>query len=81
MGASGADRMLKCVEVTELCSEELERPLRVREQLSLGLHLMMCSGCSNYRRQMKALRAVARTYAEGGAPAQTQEDGTSGEPT
>lgn len=37
------------------------------ERVSLGTHLMMCSGCTNYRKQMKALRQIASTYAEGGA--------------
>lgn len=59
--------MLNCKEVTELCSQELERPLRVGERMSLGAHLMMCTGCTNFRKQMKALRLVARTYAAGGA--------------
>ncbi len=39
--------MLNCREVTELCSAELERPLRTGEALSLRVHLMMCSGCTN----------------------------------
>lgn len=59
--------MLNCREVTELCSQEMERPLRVGERLSLGTHLMMCTGCTNFRKQMKALRLTARTYAAGGA--------------
>lgn len=58
--------MLNCQEVTELCSQEMERPLRMGERLSLGTHLMMCTGCTNFRKQMKALRLVAQTYAEGG---------------
>ena len=48
--------MLSCKEVTEVCSQEMERPLRVGEKLSLRTHLMMCTGCTNYRQQMKALR-------------------------
>lgn len=59
--------MLNCKEVTELCSQEMERSLRVGERLSLGTHLMMCSGCTNFRKQMKELRLVAQTYAAGGA--------------
>lgn len=59
--------MLNCKEVTELCSQELERPLRMGERVSLGTHLMMCTGCTNFRKQMKALRQVAQSYAAGGA--------------
>lgn len=66
--------MLKCVEVTELCSLELERPLRLGEQVSLRAHSMMCAGCSNYRQQLKLLRAAARSYADGQASAQERAD-------
>ncbi len=59
--------MLNCKEVTELCSREMERPLRLGERFSLGTHLMMCNGCTNFRRQMQALRLVAQSYASGGA--------------
>ena len=59
--------MLNCKEVTELCSQEMERPLRLGERMSLHAHLMMCTGCTNFRKQMAALRRVANTYAEGGA--------------
>ena len=59
--------MLNCKETTELCSQEMERSLGLGERMSLAAHLMMCSGCTNFRKQMKALRVVARTYAEGGA--------------
>jgi len=59
--------MLNCKEVTQLCSQEMERPLRLGERFSLATHLMMCNGCTNFRRQMKALRLVAQSYAAGGA--------------
>ena len=58
---------MSCREVTEVCSAEMERPLRLGEQLSLRTHLMMCTGCTNYRRQMKALRTVMQAYADGKA--------------
>lgn len=61
--------MLSCKEVTEVCSAELERPLRLGEQVSLRAHLMMCTGCTNYRKQLRTLRQVMQAYAEGKAPA------------
>ena len=66
--------MLNCKEVTQLCSQEMERPLRLGERFSLGAHLMMCTGCTNFRRQMKALRLVAQSYAAGGAAMPPPED-------
>jgi hypothetical protein len=66
--------MLNCNEVTNLCSDELERPLRLRERMALKMHLMMCKGCSNYRTQMSAIRAAMHRYAEGGAVTDQPED-------
>lgn len=66
--------MLSCNQVTELCSQEMDRRLGMGERFSLRTHLMVCSGCSNYRRQLFTLREVARAYAEGrtagGSPAE-----------
>jgi hypothetical protein len=66
--------MLNCKEVTEVCSAEMERPLRLGEQVSLRTHLMMCTGCTNYRKQLKTLRQVMKAYAEGNAV--TDDPGT-----
>lgn len=59
--------MLNCREVTELCSRELEQPLGLREKFALRTHLMMCSGCTNFRQQMALMRQVMKSYAEGRA--------------
>lgn len=59
--------MLTCKEVTRICSDEFERPLTVSEQASLHLHLMVCTGCTNYRQQLQTLRLVMRAHAEGRA--------------
>lgn len=72
--------MLNCEEVTLLCSNELERPLRLGERTALQLHLMMCSGCANYRQQMQSLRQVMQAYADGRAPQsapEAEDDGPS----
>jgi predicted anti-sigma-YlaC factor YlaD len=61
--------MLMCKEVTELCSRELEQPLSLREKMGVGAHLMMCSACTNFRRQVKLLHTFSTTYAEGKAVA------------
>lgn len=60
--------MLNCREVTQLCSQELERPLGLWERMSLRAHLMMCDGCSNFRGQMGSIREAMRAYADGRAP-------------
>lgn len=57
--------MLSCKEATRLCSESLDRALDLRERLTLRMHLMMCSGCTNYNQQMAWLRRISARYADG----------------
>lgn len=54
--------MMTCKRATQLMSEELDRPLSLRERVMLGLHLMMCSGCTHFRRQMSFLRRACRRW-------------------
>lgn len=57
--------MLKCREVTRLLSDAQERKLRIGERTNLYLHMMWCSGCRNFDKQMKSLRHFTRTYVRG----------------
>ena len=57
--------MLNCMNVTRLYSESQERPLTVQERMSLQVHVMMCSGCRNFGKQMKTMRQAASAYAKG----------------
>jgi hypothetical protein len=69
--------MLSCKKVTELCSQEFERKLNLGERAAMSTHIVMCAGCSNFRRQLRVLRGLARTYAEGNAPsARAEESGS-----
>lgn len=66
--------MLNCREVTQLCSRELEERLTLGQRLSLRTHLLVCIGCSNFRRQMSTLRDASRRYAQGEAVSTAAED-------
>ncbi len=57
--------MLKCKTVTRLLSEAQERELGVMERMQLTLHLSMCSGCHNYRKQIGFLRTAVRHHPAG----------------
>lgn len=56
--------MLKCQEATRLMSQELEQPLGFGERVRLRLHLLICSGCMNFRRQMAIMRNACQRYPE-----------------
>lgn len=60
--------MLSCRQATELMSQEQDRPLSLAERLGLRLHVLICTGCSNYRRQMVVLRAACRRFGSGSTP-------------
>lgn len=45
----------------------MERKLLVQERMSLRMHLMMCSRCSNFRRQLQTIRIAMQHYAMGAA--------------
>jgi hypothetical protein len=53
--------MLSCKEAARLVSQGLDRRLGLGERLALRLHLAICDGCTNFRKQVVFLRrAVAR---------------------
>lgn len=60
--------MLNCKDATRLMSEAQDRKLSVAEKLRLEMHLAMCNGCRNFRRQMNFLRAACRRIVLGGEP-------------
>jgi len=57
--------MLSCKEVTHKLSEAQDRELSLSERLQLEVHLAMCHGCRNFRKQMTFLRMACRRYMSG----------------
>lgn len=57
--------MLNCQGITRLVSEAQDRPLTLGEKLSLRTHLMMCSGCRNYEKNLPSLRLMMKSFAKG----------------
>ncbi len=54
-----ADR--SCRKAARLISESQDRPLDLAERAALRLHLALCDGCTNYRRQVAFMRrAIGR---------------------
>jgi hypothetical protein len=52
--------MLTCKHTTRLISQGQDRPLSLRERVMLRMHLMMCSGCSNFNKQILFIRTACR---------------------
>lgn len=57
--------MMNCQQATRLLSDEQERELSLKDRATLKFHLMMCSGCRNFGKQMGTLRDIAHHYARG----------------
>ena len=51
--------MLSCKEVTRLVSQGLDRDLGFAERVRLRVHFAICSGCTNFRKQMDFLRRAS----------------------
>ena len=52
--------MLSCKEVTRLVSQGLDRRLGFGERMRLRVHLAICDGCTNFKKQTAFLRAAVR---------------------
>jgi Putative zinc-finger len=54
--------MLNCKQAAALMSQGMDRKLGFWQRMSLRFHLMMCSGCRNFNRQLKFLREGLRKF-------------------
>ena len=57
--------MLSCKEVSMLLSQAQDRRLGLGEWLGLKLHLMLCEGCANFRKQLDFIRAAIKRFRDG----------------
>lgn len=53
--------IFSCKHASHLVSESMDHPLAVRERMTLFLHLVMCSLCRRFRRQMTAISQAIRS--------------------
>ena len=54
--------MLNCKQAVALMTQGMDRELGARQRMSLRFHLMMCSGCRNFSKQMKFIREGVRRF-------------------
>ncbi|MGM0564141.1 MAG: zf-HC2 domain-containing protein [Pseudomonadota bacterium] len=70
--------MLNCHQATQLMSRAQDEKLTLAKRGQLRMHLLMCSACNQFSRQVKSLRHISRAYArpEGDSPSdQNREEG------
>jgi len=48
--------MMECKQAAKLMSQAQDRNLTFNERISLKFHLLMCSGCTQYNKQMDFIR-------------------------
>lgn len=48
--------MLNCREMTRLVTQSMDERLPWSKRLAVGFHLLICSSCRGFERQMQALR-------------------------
>jgi len=51
---------LKCRDAARLASQAMDRRLTLGERAALRVHLSICEGCTNFRKQVEFLRAAIR---------------------
>ena len=71
--------MLSCKKVTRLVSESLERPLTLGEKTQLKLHLLICSACTNFDKNLKTLRVAMRHFNSPNADTPPKDDNDEGD--
>jgi len=54
--------MLNCHDATFLMSQGRERKLTFSERMKVRFHASMCSGCTNFERQLDAISGAARAF-------------------
>jgi hypothetical protein len=55
--------MPSCKETAALISENMDRRLPWRKRFSIRIHVMMCSLCRRYEKQLRLLREGTHRYA------------------
>lgn len=56
--------MRSCREITALVSQGFDKKLSFSERLAIGTHMLICSGCRNFRSQSQFIRKAAHRYTE-----------------
>jgi len=56
--------MDNCKKISRMMSDAMDRDLTPWERLRIRVHLLMCTGCAQFARQLQILRAVSRAFVD-----------------
>lgn len=56
-------RLPACKDVTRMASEAMERKLPLRQRLDMKLHLLICTLCMRYVKQLQFMRDAVQQHA------------------
>lgn len=56
--------LTSCKHASRLISEQLDHPLALSQRIMLRIHLMMCTNCVFFGRQIKALKNIIGRHAD-----------------
>ncbi len=56
--------IFSCKQASRMVSESMDRPLKLRERITLRMHILMCSFCTRFARQMRFLRRAANQFSQ-----------------
>ena len=54
--------MLSCKEATRRLSQAQDRPLSLGQRVKLRLHLLVCTACTRFARQLAFMRTALSRY-------------------
>lgn len=54
--------MLSCNDATKLMSQSQDKTLTLKQRTRLKLHLLMCSGCTNFNKQMNIIHKAMQRF-------------------
>ncbi len=58
--------MISCKEAAELMSQQFDEPLPFRKRMALRLHVLMCSLCRLFARQLAMIRHLSQVAGDSG---------------
>jgi hypothetical protein len=50
--------MLNCKQTSELVSQSFDRPLSLKERLSVGFHLLICAACKRFNYHLALMQSA-----------------------